>query len=696
MEGEVQGAGVLVGARWLLTCAHVVEGFDEVELLASVDGEVLTTGTVVQRGNPEGPDDLALVELTKALPDRGILPFDHWTRGEDWHAVGFPKVKENVSGKVEGPSDYFDWLTIDSRSNRKVVPGFSGGAVWIAERGVAVALVAGYHGKGDGVAYGIPTDQILQFWPRLPATPNVDTQPIQSSGRLEDIQNVGLSRFVRILDDQQRVLGQGFRVGGDEVLTAWEVAAGTDELFVESPAAGRFQQRKAKVVWPESVCGKEPTLAVLESKVPQSTAPFDRWLKEPANPGQNWRAVGYGALKSCKPSERMGLRGVLKTSEESGWVLDLDKKLGPVSVEAAKIWMGSSVFVETVSGGWRLLGVLGLRVHGESWALEARPWDELPGDILSSINQRADFQEQSAYFLKRAHRWLRAESVREAVLENDPNGDWEAAAERGFEELAKHLCLKARPNDLTKALSSASEQLWDGGQRKEAEQAFHLLMDTLPVALWKTWRLSWPESTAKEVKISLFNRMLAELVLAGSESGAASFRDRPASSTTDEHRALHELERPGELGPDLKGDEGARELAREILDYLALEPSPEAEVGLDPFLARLASMRTSPRNPRFIDEEKRKRIEGRNPLSWRQEVIDAINAGLSERTPGGRRFLYLIADPQEPLMEGVRRLLPQLKIVTLGEDSVSPEATEKLLTQLKALFLWRTLRDEEP
>ncbi len=165
-SGRGLGTGILVAPKRVLTCAHVVAGLEEVEIAEGADGEPLCTARVRKRGNPKGPDDLALLELSSSLGDREVMGFAAEERGQSFGAIGFPRGREQVLGRVLGPEpDVHGWLRIEADSRRSIEEGFSGGAVWALGEKVAVGLIT--HLGEEGVAYAIPTGQISKFWPEL-------------------------------------------------------------------------------------------------------------------------------------------------------------------------------------------------------------------------------------------------------------------------------------------------------------------------------------------------------------------------------------------------------------------------------------------------------------------------------------------------------------------------------------------------
>jgi hypothetical protein len=195
-----------------------------------------------------------------------------------------------------------------------------------------------------------------------------------------------------------------------------------------------------------------------------------------------------------------------------------------------------------------------------------------------------------------------------------------------------------------------------------------------------------PESSAKEVRLALVNRMLAELVLAASEGAAAKFFFREKAG---EPFAVHDLmSRRREMGPDPEGVEGARDLAKDILKLLSTEDKASGD--LDLFLASLAASRPVQGGIGLVSRRDLEELEEAEPSpEWRQEILELMNRRLARRTLAGDRYLYLFAQDGGPLVEELRQRLPQLKIITLAGGKEQFYETEEIVTRLRELFVLR-------
>jgi hypothetical protein len=363
----------------------------------------------------------------------------------------------------------------------------------------------------------------------------------------------------------------------------------------------------------------------------------------------------------------------------------LDNSLGPESAEAARVWVGAAVFVEQErSGEWYLLGVLVIRSAEEGWELEARGLEEIEKKKKDLLARETKTKERWKHSLGQTERRLREEPLRRIFLEMEP-------AESSVDALAETLCLETPPEELVQRLGEICHRLWNEGRKAEAERVFQVLLEALPASLGCHWGLERPESSAKEVRVALLSRLLVEFVLAGSEGASAVFHSE--LDPLDRVRSLYEVSRcGGELGPDIDGAEEARGLAEEVVRLLAFETESDTRLGR--WLARLATIRFTPSQPRLIDPEIFEQIQQVDPVrkrSWQEDMLDLINGGLSERTFEGRRYLYLIADPEDDRLEGIRRLLPQLKIVSLTGKKDQVLGNSGILRGLKALFRRRLI-----
>ncbi|MEU6059050.1 serine protease [Streptomyces sp. NPDC047097] len=222
-DGACAGAGVLVTADQLLTCAHVVSdalgtprGAEvaagaEVRVdfpLAGVEG---SRPAVVERWIPEGAGhrgDVAVLRLGAPVPGTRPAPVADPDGLSDRpvRAVGFPVGEPGVlwhRGRLSGRSEG-DWIQL-SRADphtAHITPGFSGSAVWDEEQGAVVGIVVAAQNRREDSqqSFAIGVGAVLRLLPglseALATDPFLGLETFQEShagiffGRDQDIEGV--------------------------------------------------------------------------------------------------------------------------------------------------------------------------------------------------------------------------------------------------------------------------------------------------------------------------------------------------------------------------------------------------------------------------------------------------------------------------------------------------------------------------
>ncbi|MEU6138858.1 trypsin-like peptidase domain-containing protein [Streptomyces sp. NPDC047081] len=184
--GKVAGAGFLVTRDKVLTCAHVVEDSDRVELTVSfpqrpgfepVPARVVAhggwaAGRLADRG------DLAVLQLDREV---GIAPAalasaDAAHGDRRLVAYGFPAgYDEGTLAEYRVTAGPFlisrEWIQLEAwrGHGQPLVAGFSGAAVTLVDTGEVVGMVTAADRARD-VRTGrmMPTDVIVNYWPDLP------------------------------------------------------------------------------------------------------------------------------------------------------------------------------------------------------------------------------------------------------------------------------------------------------------------------------------------------------------------------------------------------------------------------------------------------------------------------------------------------------------------------------------------------
>ncbi len=295
----------------------------------------------------------------------------------------------------------------------------------------------------------------------------------------------------------------------------------------------------------------------------------------------------------------------------------------------------------------------------------------------------AETASRCAGYLSRVGRKLEAPEVRNAILEAAPAGTWRHA-DQYPDLLAEALCLETEPEDLAGRMSVAYCRLAENRKPEAAEKIWQVLMEALPAALLSRWQIEVPGATDPDVRLKLVGRVLAEFALAAAEDGGAEFHKEPDSGDADIPRATHQVPNPGELGADPEGEEAAREVAEDIGLRLALDAGLTPKSPIDKgFLGVLASRRHTGKDARIFDRHELRDYESAPGGT----LLKMLNDRLARPTFSRGRRLYLVAGRGDrPLVEGLRRYLPGLKIVTLDPSPEQYEATGKLLYALRNVF----------
>ena len=163
------GAGVVIDATRVLTCAHVLQHQsgqwrDEVWVaFPKTDvpvGERRPVASYGRDGHSRGAD-LAVLELAEPVPAAvspaplRCLPAAQ-LRGRAWWAFGFPNgdLAGNAADGTLGPPLAYGKFRLDTSPTSGLAPGFSGSGVWSPDYDAVVGLVveaAPQHGGGRGL-----------------------------------------------------------------------------------------------------------------------------------------------------------------------------------------------------------------------------------------------------------------------------------------------------------------------------------------------------------------------------------------------------------------------------------------------------------------------------------------------------------------------------------------------------------------
>ena len=194
IDESVVGAGFLVEARQVLTCAHVADGALAPSGQVRLDFPLLApdhplTARVVRRD----PDtDVAVLGLLDdppagACPVRPMAADDPW--GHPFRAFGFPTGHPEgvwAAGVIRGPNAH-GWLQIEdtTETGYRVRPGFSGAPVWDdALDGVVGMVTTAERDPHVRAAFIIPASALMAVGPV--GAPLASLNPFCDRGRIND------------------------------------------------------------------------------------------------------------------------------------------------------------------------------------------------------------------------------------------------------------------------------------------------------------------------------------------------------------------------------------------------------------------------------------------------------------------------------------------------------------------------------
>ncbi|MEU6408884.1 P-loop NTPase fold protein [Microbispora sp. NPDC046933] len=181
--GAVRGAGVLVAADLVLTCAHVIaRGSNEQPGTVLVDFPFLRTGPLRASvhfwapqvpGSEPGTGDLAVLRLERSLPP-DVRPVEFAAAappGLQVSAYGFPRGYQDgrwASGRTVGslPNGAVQLEATDSTG---FTAGYSGAPVWSPELGAVLGILYAVDGPDDRAGYMSPAPALAEMWPEFGA-----------------------------------------------------------------------------------------------------------------------------------------------------------------------------------------------------------------------------------------------------------------------------------------------------------------------------------------------------------------------------------------------------------------------------------------------------------------------------------------------------------------------------------------------
>lgn len=700
-EGTFRGTGTLVTPTRILTCAHVVGSLDTVLIGRSLKVGDPISADVKEIGDPEGPLDLALLELKEPWVAGHILRFDHQVRGQEFSLAGWTELRrKQVFGKITGSSSEVDCrIELGTQGRNFIDHGCSGSAVWIQEIERAVGIVTHLQPNGNGLL--LPTSEILKFWSGLPAPRLIKKRPLV--GTLRTVPNVGLKRFVSLVDRDfsENQIGQGLRVDDCRILTTGSVARSARSISaISAEKSGRralieCTRYDDKIPQDDRLC----LLAASQTKGLELLPAHIGGLPE----GTPWLTVVCFADEEGKP-QRRSLQGRVAGGSSSADIFRLECE-SPIHDEEILLSItGAGVFVDVEGNeSWKLAGLLQYRTLDSGDGLELLGLRLLEDSLWdrSTDTLHPETREDDERALIRIRRALpRDKDLLEWVKVEHP--DWGLReAEDPFKAFAEAL-ISAEPEDLASNLAALQKSLLDDDRLESVDQLFRAMMEALPVAWRKFKEQRLPDASSIDLSVRAFREVLTEIKLASFELGPTVFNDFPNRPEIHYPTAWHRIKPSGEYGPDLGGKAAAGDAFDLATQQVALGRENLSEgMALEMLLGigtclndEGAAILEEP-----VSAEEQLRLQKSASFEKaRQRISSQVNRAVSRPTDRGRRLYYLLAEgdgvsrnQEESILQELRRYLPDLLVVKVQGVTEEDEGDElsNFLYSLRRIFKMR-------
>ncbi len=507
--------------------------------------------------------------------------------------------------------------------------------------------------------------------PGLRPSPPARTRPlrIRESANLFEI---GRNRIVRVEDGASgALLGPGFRLGPEAVLTAGS-STGVSPLGVGDPEGSGFRRGPAEVLWCEDQSGP----ALLSAPRLDSLRAYEPLVLGEVPEGRAWRAFALSLAEETSP-EPWVLTGEIGPRDGDGYQLRLHPSLAAeAGLESLWPWAGAGILVQQGSA-WALLGVLTVVGTAEGWACRALTLECLKASWggFASLFPGQDAETWCRGYRERVASRLERPEVRVPILDHDPDGSWKKAYAGGTEALARALCQETEPHVLAEALKKAYESVASGQELASAtepnaaEEIYAIATEAVPSSLFNHWPLELPGGTsATDVELELLYLELVELLLAASDATEACYVE--GSETLS---SVFFVSEPGESGADPTGERRAVQQALAALIRLQVVLGTAGPTGdrdhqerLHEVLAGVATHtvgRSTALRPEDLTAIQGASVEPDE--GWTEAVLDILNTNLGKLAKDKGRRLWVLRDRDQAVAESLRKLLPELQIVSL-------------------------------
>lgn len=495
------------------------------------------------------------------------------------------------------------------------------------------------------------------------------------------------SRCVRIAGpDPKTILGSGFRLSAERVVTAWHVVEeDLDRLWVLDPEDGEWDPVEASLIWPDISGGTRGVgydVALLSTQARASVAPWAQFLETCTDDITPCRVVGFPDGEKV-PEDRTTILADAVFYRDSNQGFQITPSGGtPRSIDHWAGISGSPVLDRTNRP--RLLGVLrGGLTEFEGRQLTAVPWPSL----LPMAGFREQVQVDEAWslaepflFVMQSH--INDDTASYLIAQHSPwKETWQNTAEQDrVARLARTLCLETDLEKLAEALANALDSAVQGEHWDSAGRLFETMRLALPAAYFAEW--GGAAADKEDIEVPAIFSSLIEVALAGVDGRPVYFQRFIDRSQEQVVRPTLRVALPEEVGIDVSGRQRTDDLYATLshkvrfsnIKQSEAQPSKKtsghASARVLDLIVQLASLYKKPgdKTPLFSSEDIRdfERLPGLEPQDWTEMIQDVVRDGLRQQAEQGQPF-YCVSEAHSPAGKEFLRLirdeLPELRRV---------------------------------